>query len=72
MVQIVPREKDGIMRASSCALWQALSTVGLDEPVNLRFTTFVERGVKLCTWTTQGVHKIFDVIVDDKVYCEAG
>lgn len=53
-------------------LWPAESTVWLDDQVNSRFTTLSERRGPLCGWTTQGVHKLIDVFIDDKFHSGAG
>lgn len=71
MMQIVQREENALMRASNRALWPAESTFGLQYSVNPIFMMSSERRGTLYGWKTQEVHKINEVIVDEKIHCAA-
>lgn len=56
------------MGVSSRAVKPGELLAELDDPVNPRFTMSLGRRGPLCSWKTQGVHKITDISSEDKAH----
>lgn len=71
-MQIVSWCGSASMRLSSRPLCPAEFTVRLNNPVNPRFTTSLQRRDLLCGWTSAEPHEIIDVFIEDRVHSGAG
>lgn len=53
-------------------MWPAESTVELDDRANSRFRASTGPRGKLCRRTSEGIHALIDVFIDDGIYSGAG
>lgn len=72
LMQIIPRLERALMRCSSTVLWPAESAVVLDYPVSSRFKTSLRQRCPPCGGKVEGIHEIFDIVINDGVHSGDG